>query len=86
MSRSKENTLHHRHERHIARNGHTEARYGLKKMGAGVANWGVLGDEIPDVQEFAHSEVDSYHLSKASAKLSVVDKTTFKNMRLEQSS
>ncbi|KAG1444690.1 hypothetical protein G6F56_010192 [Rhizopus delemar] len=86
MSRSKDNTFYHRHERHVARNGHTEARYGLKKMGAGIANWGVLGDEIPDVQAFAHVEIDTPTVNKASTKLHLVDTETFKNMRLEQSS
>ncbi|KAG0740135.1 hypothetical protein G6F57_000686 [Rhizopus arrhizus] len=86
MSRSKDNTFYHRHERHVARNGQTEARYGLKKMGAGIANWGVLGDEIPDVQELVHAEIDSPTVNKTSTKLHLVDSETFENMRLEQTS
>ncbi|CEG84396.1 hypothetical protein RMATCC62417_18205 [Rhizopus microsporus] len=85
MSRSKD-SYYHRHERHVARNGLTEARYGLKKMGAGAANWGVLGDEIPDVQEIARSDLDLPMSNRTSTKLHLVDSDTFNNMRLEQTS
>ncbi|CAO3646209.1 unnamed protein product [Mucor hiemalis] len=82
MTRSKDHAYP-RHEKHVARNGHTEARYGVKKMGAGIANWGVLGDEIDNVQEVARSEVETI---KVSSKLHLVDSETFQNMRTEQES
>lgn len=55
-------------------------------MGAGAANWGVLGDEIPDVQEIARSDLDLPMNNRTSTKLHLVDSDTFNNMRLEQTS
>ncbi|KAI8059983.1 uncharacterized protein B0P05DRAFT_558275 [Gilbertella persicaria] len=78
MTRSKDSIYSGRHDRHIARNGQTEARYGIKKMGAGTANWGVLGDEIPDAQEIAHAQ-EVHHFQYG--KLNLVDSETFATMR-----
>jgi hypothetical protein len=54
-------------------------------MGAGTANWGVLGDEVPDVQELARAEVETT-VTKTGTKLNLVDSETFENMRTEQQS
>lgn len=52
-------------------------------MGAGTANWGVLGDEVDDVQQIARSEME---VPKSRNKLNLVDSETFQNMRTEQES
>lgn len=48
-------------------------------MGAGAGNWGVLGDEVPDVQEVARSEVEPNTVTEV--KLKLVDSQTFENLR-----
>lgn len=69
------------------RNGQTESRFGVKKMGAGAANWGVLGDELPDVQEIARAEVEvGYQPQQHGTKLHLVDSETFEYLRSEQES
>ncbi|KAI8368847.1 hypothetical protein EDC96DRAFT_440993 [Choanephora cucurbitarum] len=80
MTRSKDSLYSYRHDKHLARNGQTEARYGIKKMGAGVANWGVLGDELPDAQAIAREEVDT-HSRYYGSKLNLVDSETFESLR-----
>ncbi|KAI8973013.1 hypothetical protein BDB01DRAFT_808370 [Pilobolus umbonatus] len=82
MTRSNHSAYTHRHERHISRNGQTETR-SMKKMGAGVANWGVLGDEVMNVHEMART-IDGVTRNNSS-KLSVVDSETFEHMREQQS-
>ncbi|KAI8079138.1 hypothetical protein BDF21DRAFT_35978 [Thamnidium elegans] len=77
MTRSKEGI--NRHEKHVSRNGQSESRFGIKKMGAGAGNWGVLGDEVPDVQEVARSEIESNTVTEV--KLKLVDSQTFENLR-----
>lgn len=67
----------------MKRNGQTELRYGVKKMGAGAGNWGILGDELPDVQEIARAEIEatsSVH-AQYGTKLNLVDSETFEYMR-----
>ncbi|GAN06644.1 hypothetical protein MAM1_0131c06131 [Mucor ambiguus] len=90
MTRSKDSVFsyQHRHERHVARNGQSELRYGVKKMGAGAGNWGVLGDELPDVQEIVRAEIESnslsgnhHHYHQNGTKLNLVDSETFEYMR-----
>ncbi|KAI7896439.1 uncharacterized protein EV154DRAFT_492242 [Mucor mucedo] len=81
MTRTKDNV--NRHEKHVARNGQTEIRFGVKKMGAGAANWGVLGEEVLDVQEIARTEMDA---TVTDTKIKLVDSETFENMRHEQES
>lgn len=65
------------------RNGQTEIRFGVKKMGAGIGNWGVLGDEVDDAQGLAHTEMET---TVTETKLKLVDSKTFENMRNEQES
>jgi hypothetical protein len=84
MTRSKDSIYASRHEKHVARNGQSESRYGLKKLGAGVANWGVLGDEVADVQGVARAEIETN--PNTGTKLKLVDHETFENMRIEQQS
>ncbi|KAI8647095.1 hypothetical protein BD408DRAFT_358712 [Parasitella parasitica] len=85
MARSKDSVFPHhpRHERHVARNGQSELRYGVKKMGAGAGNWGILGDELPDVEEIARAEFEtnSSGQSQYGTKLHLVDSETFEYMR-----
>ncbi|KAI8355700.1 hypothetical protein BD560DRAFT_335713 [Blakeslea trispora] len=82
MTRSKDSLYSYRHDKHLARNGQTEARYGIKKMGAGAANWGVLGDELPDVQAIAREEVEANtHSRYYGSKLHLVDSETFESLR-----
>jgi hypothetical protein len=50
-------------------------------MGAGTGNWGVLGDEIPDVHEVARAEVDTNYQPQTGTKLNLVDSETFQNLR-----
>lgn len=52
-------------------------------MGAGAANWGVLGEEVLDVQEIARTEMET---SATDTKLKLVDSKTFENLRNEQES
>lgn len=52
-------------------------------MGAGIGNWGVLGDEVDDVQGLAHTEMET---TVTETKLKLVDSKTFENMRNEQES
>jgi hypothetical protein len=49
-------------------------------MGAGAANWGVLGDEVPDVEEYAHANQTTDTAAKAD-KVNLVDSKTFETMR-----
>ncbi|KAI9476093.1 MAG: hypothetical protein EXX96DRAFT_540647 [Benjaminiella poitrasii] len=90
MTRSKDSFFSYRHDRHVARNGQTELRYGIKKMGAGAANWGILGDELPDVQDIVRAEIESssfpQHRNHTSTKLNLVDSETFEHMRSSSSS
>lgn len=67
----------------VYRNGQSEIRFGVKKMGAGAANWGVLGEEVLDVQEIARTEMET---SATDTKLKLVDSKTFENLRNEQES
>lgn len=48
-------------------------------MGAGAGNWGVLGDEVPDVQEVARTETEVN--STTENKLKLVDSQTFESLR-----
>jgi len=50
----------------------------MKKGGAGHANWGIEGDEVPDLYEYAHEDVEE--TTKAD-KVKLVDADTFKSMR-----
>lgn len=50
----------------------------MKKAGAGHANWGIEGDEVPNLYEYTHQEVEE--TSKAN-KVKLVDEETFKSMR-----
>ncbi|KAL7311950.1 hypothetical protein PS15m_009657 [Mucor circinelloides] len=75
MSHNKENAPQERQERHVARNGQTVT---MKKGGAGHANWGIEGDEVPDLYEYAHQ--DAEETTKAD-KVKLVDADTFKSMR-----
>lgn len=55
-------------------------------MGAGAGNWGVLGDELPDVQEIVRAEIESNSLpgnqhAQHGSKLHLVDSETFEYMR-----
>jgi hypothetical protein len=85
MTRSKDSIYASRHEKHVSRNGQSESRYGMKKLGAGVANWGVLGDEVADVQDIARAEIET-GIPNTGTKLKLVDHKTFENMRTEQQS
>ncbi|KAI7901234.1 uncharacterized protein BX663DRAFT_515342 [Cokeromyces recurvatus] len=80
MTRSKDSLFSYRHDKHVARN----SQHGMKKMGAGAANWGILGDELPDVQEIVRAEIDSsssFLPNHTSTKLNLVDFETFEHMR-----
>lgn len=59
----------------VIRNGQTVT---MKKGGAGHANWGIKGDEVPDLYEYAHQ--DAEETTKAD-KVKLVDADTFKSMR-----
>ncbi|CEP12736.1 hypothetical protein [Parasitella parasitica] len=72
---TKSNTHSDRHEKHISRNGHTAA---IKKAGAGRANWGIEGDEVPNLYECTHQEIEE---TIKSVKVKLVDAETFKAMR-----
>jgi len=54
-------------------------------MGAGAGNWGILGDELPDVQEIVRAEIESNNLPanhhQNGTKLNLVDSETFEYMR-----
>lgn len=50
-------------------------------MGAGAGNWGVLGDEIPDVHEIARADVETNYQHQIGTKLNLVDSETFQNLR-----
>jgi hypothetical protein len=77
MARSKTHVSPKHQEKHISRNGQNTT---MKKMGAGMGNWGVLGDEIPDVEEYAHTfEIDQSKMDK----VNIVDPRTFDEMRNE---
>lgn len=78
MTRSKVNVPSKHQERHVSRNGQHVI---MKKMGAGMGNWGILGDEIPDVQEYAHDNQVSINTSKMDKVSVVVDTHTFDEMR-----
>lgn len=52
----------------------------MKKGGAGHANWGIEGDEVPDLYEYTHQEVEEATTAKAD-KVKLVDADTFKSMR-----
>ncbi|KAF1799313.1 hypothetical protein V8B55DRAFT_1537376 [Mucor lusitanicus] len=75
MSHSKDHSA--RQEKHVARNGQTPT---MKKGGAGHANWGIEGDEVPDLYEYTHQEVEEATTAKAD-KVKLVDADTFKSMR-----
>ncbi|GAN06643.1 hypothetical protein MAM1_0131c06130 [Mucor ambiguus] len=77
MSHSKDNnTRQERQERHVARNGQTAT---MKKGGAGHANWGIEGDEVPDLYEYTHQEAEE--ATAKADKVKLVDADTFKSMR-----
>lgn len=52
-------------------------------MGAGAANWGVLGDEVPNVEEYAHTDQTFKTTTKAD-KVNLVDSKTFDSLRQER--
>ncbi|KAI8059984.1 uncharacterized protein B0P05DRAFT_590915 [Gilbertella persicaria] len=54
------------HDKHLARDGHTEIRYGIKKNGAGKGNWGLLDDQA-----------GYEHTQKPTDKLNLVQPETF---------
>lgn len=62
---------------------HCEIRNGqtvtMKKGGAGHANWGIEGDEVPDIYEYTHQEVEE--ATTKADKVKLVDADTFKSMR-----
>lgn len=58
------------------RNGQTVT---MKKGGAGHANWGVEGDEVPDLYEYTHQEAEE--ATAKADKVKLVDADTFKSMR-----
>ncbi|KAL9547373.1 hypothetical protein MBANPS3_006195 [Mucor bainieri] len=77
MSHSKDHNAHpERQERHVARNGQTVT---MKKGGAGHANWGIEGDEVPDLYAYTHQEVEE--ATTKADKVKLVDADTFKSMR-----
>jgi hypothetical protein len=52
-------------------------------MGAGAANWGVLGDEVSDVEEYAHTDqtTTTTTTTNKADKVNLVDSKTFETMR-----
>ncbi|KAI8975481.1 hypothetical protein BDF20DRAFT_878980 [Mycotypha africana] len=57
----------------------------MKKMGAGIGNWGVLGDELPNVEDIARAQVEAPYQQYKGTKLNLVDRETFNTMRSSSS-
>ncbi|KAI7867101.1 hypothetical protein BDF14DRAFT_1805553 [Spinellus fusiger] len=82
MTRTKESGTHFRHEHHTSRNGISDVRNLVKKSGGGLANWGMLGEEVVDLAlyETQGTSVDP-QVRGLGHKLKLVDEETFHSLR-----
>ncbi|OAD77432.1 hypothetical protein PHYBLDRAFT_157756 [Phycomyces blakesleeanus NRRL 1555(-)] len=83
MTRTKQSSFGIRHEHHTSRNGLSDVRNLLKKSGGGLANWGMLGEEVMDIEPYEtgqHIQFDTT-VRGTGNKLQLVDEETFYSMR-----
>ncbi|KAI9018642.1 hypothetical protein CLU79DRAFT_759676 [Phycomyces nitens] len=81
MTRTKQASFGIRHEHHTSRNGLSDVRNLLKKSGGGLANWGMLGEEVMDIEPFEQYTQTTATTRATGKKLQLVDEETFYSMR-----